>query len=67
MFLTDGYPDGVHIERDEKADVTTSREMMINFNGKLIKGQSGRKLYYEILLRLKEVTGATIMGFHLGY
>ena len=67
MFLTDGYPDGVHIERDEKADVTTSREMMINFNGKLIKGQSGRKLYYEILLRLKEVTGATIMGFHLAY
>ena len=67
MFLTDGYPDGISIANDDAADVRHSREMMINFEGKLIKGQGGRKLYEEVLLRLKELTGATIMGFHLAY
>ena len=67
MFLTDGYPDGISIANDDAADVRHSREMMINFEGKLIKGRGGRKLYEEVLIRLKELTGATIMGFHLAY
>ena len=67
MFLTDGYPDGIRIQSDSKSDVQTSREMMINFDGKLIRGQGGRKIYEAVLLRLKEITGATIMGFHLAY
>ena len=67
MFLTDGYPDGIRIQSDSKSDVQTSREMMINFDGKLIRGQGGRSIYEAVLLRLKEITGATIMGFHLAY
>ena len=67
MFLTDGYPDGINIEHDSDATVMTSREMMIKFGGKLIRGQGGRKIYEAVLLRLKEITGATIMGFHLAY
>ena len=67
MFLTDGYPDGISIERDEKQDVRTSREMMINFEGKMIKAQGGKKIYEAVLVRLKELTGATVMGFHLAY
>ena len=67
MFLTDGYPDGISVVEDEKADVKTSREIVINFEGKMIKGQGGREIYKETLVRLKELTGATIMGFHLAY
>jgi hypothetical protein len=67
MFLTDGYPDGLHVKEDKNANVNTSREMIVNFNGKMIKGQGGRQIYKEVLLRLKELTGATIMGFHLAY
>ena len=67
MFLTDGYPDGINVERDSSATVMTSRETMINFEGKLIRGQGGRKIYEAVLERLKEITGATIMGFHLAY
>lgn len=67
MFLTDGYPDGLSIQHDEKSNVYTSREVMINFEGKMIRGQGGREIYENVLLRLKEITGATIMGFHLAY
>jgi hypothetical protein len=67
MFLTDGYPDGIRVEEDETSDVQTSRELMINFEGKMLKGQSGREIYKNVLLRLKELTGATLMGFHLAY
>ena len=67
MFLTDGYPDGIRVEEDETSDVQTSREIMINFEGKMLKGQSGREIYKNVLLRLKELTGATLMGFHLAY
>ena len=67
MFLTDGYPDGIRVEEDESSDVQTSREIMINFEGKMLKGQSGREIYKNVLLRLKELTGATLMGFHLAY
>jgi hypothetical protein len=67
MFLTDGYPDGIRVEEDETSDVQTSREVMINFEGKLIRGNSGREIYKNVLLRLKELTGATLMGFHLAY
>jgi hypothetical protein len=67
MFLTDGYPDGISVVQDGKSDVQTSREVMINFEGKMIRGQGGRKIYEAVLLRLKEITGATIMGFHLAY
>ena len=67
MFLTDGYPDGLSIQHDKKSNVYTSREVMINFEGKMIRGQGGREIYENVLLRLKEITGATIMGFHLAY
>ena len=67
MFLTDGYPDGLSIQHDQKSNVYTSREVMINFEGKMVRGQGGREIYENILLRLKEITGATIMGFHLAY
>ena len=67
MFLTDGYPDGLSIQHDQKSNVYTSREVMINFEGKMIRGQGGREIYENVLLRLKEITGATIMGFHLAY
>ncbi len=67
MFLTDGYPDGLSIQHDEKSNVYTSREVMINFEGKMIRGQGGREIYENVLLRLKEITGATVMGFHLAY
>ena len=67
MFLTDGYPDGLSIQQDQKANVYTSREIMINFEGKMVRGQGGRQIYENILLRLKEITGATVMGFHLAY
>jgi hypothetical protein len=67
MFLTDGYPDGIHVVEDSKTDVKTSREIMINFEGKMIRGNGGREIYKETLERLKELTGATIMGFHLAY
>ena len=67
MFLTDGYPDGLSVQHDEKANVYTSREVMINFEGKMVRGQGGREIYKNILLRLKEITGATVMGFHLAY
>ena len=33
----------------------------------MIRGQGGREIYENVLLRLKEITGATIMGFHLAY
>ena len=67
MFLTDGYPDGLNICSDSKADVITSRETVVNFEGKMVRGQGGRQIYKNVLLRLKEITGATIMGFHLAY
>ncbi|SVC39452.1 uncharacterized protein METZ01_LOCUS292306, partial [marine metagenome] len=67
MFLTDGYPDGIHVVEDSKTDVKTSREIMINFEGKMVRGQGGREIYKNVLHRLKELTGATIMGFHLAY
>ncbi len=67
MFLTDGYPDGLHIQKDDESNVRTSREMMINFDGKMIRGKGSREIYENILLRLKEITGATVMGFHLAY
>ena len=67
MFLTDGYPDGIRVEEDETSDVQTSREIMINFEGKLIRGSGGREIYKGTLERLKELTGATLMGFHLAY
>ncbi len=67
MFLTDGYPDGIRVEEDETSDVQTSREVMINFEGKMIRGSGAREIYKNVLLRLKELTGATLMGFHLAY
>ena len=67
MFLTDGYPDGIGIVEDETSDVQTSREVMINFEGKLIRGSNSREIYKGTLERLKELTGATLMGFHLAY
>ena len=66
MILTDGYPDTVGINDDEHADVKTHRNnKMINFNGKLIKGEGSREIYTNALIRLKEITGAKIFGFHL--
>ena len=66
MILTDGYPDTVGINDDEHADVKTHRNnKMINFKGKLIKGEGSREIYTNALLRLKEITGAKIFGFHL--
>jgi hypothetical protein len=67
MFLTDGYPDNIRIATDTKSNVKTSSEKMINFEGKMIKGISSREIYKKTLIRLKELTGATIMGFHLAY
>ena len=67
MFLTDGYPDGLNIQNDSKANVITSRETVVNFEGKMVRGQGGRQIYKNVLLRLKEITGATIMGFHLAF
>ena len=66
MFLTDGCPDGIYINDDKHADVKTStHHKMIEFNGKMIEGEGSREIYAESLGRLKELTGATIMGFHL--
>jgi hypothetical protein len=66
MILTDGYPDTVGINDDEHADVKTHRNnKMINFNGKIISGESARELYTNCLIRLKEITGAKMFGFHL--
>ena len=66
MFLTDGAPDGIYIEEDKHADVKThSGKKTINFDGKLIKADGSREMYKNMLGRLKELTGATIMGFHL--
>ena len=66
MILTDGYPDSIGINDDEHADVKTHRNnKMINFGGKLIKGEGSREIYTNALLRLKEITGAKIFGFHL--
>jgi hypothetical protein len=66
MFLTDGCPDGIYINEDKHADVKTShRNKMINFKGKMIEGEGSREIYEASLGRLKELTGATIMGFHL--
>ena len=68
MILTDGYPDTVGINDDEHSDIKTHRNhKMINFNGKLIFGESTRELYTSALLRLKEITGAKIFGFHLAH
>ena len=66
MFLTDGVPDGIYVEEDKNADVKTHHShKMINFNGKMIHADNSRDMYSEMLKRLKEITGATIMGFHL--
>jgi len=66
MFLTDGQPDGVYVHSDEKADVITHRShKIIKFGNKTIEGSSSRNLYEAALIRLKEITGATVMGFHL--
>ncbi len=66
MILTDGYPDSIGINDDEHADVKTHRNhKVINFNGKLITGEGARDLYKNALIRLKEITGAKIFGFHL--
>jgi len=68
MILTDGYPDSIGINDDEHADVKTHRNnKMINFNGKLISGSSSRELYTNCLIRLKEITGAKMFGFHLAH
>ena len=66
MFLTDGQPDGVYVNTDEDADVITHRShKIIKFGNKTIEGSSSRNLYEAALIRLKEITGATVMGFHL--
>ena len=68
MFLTDGCPDGIRIEEDKDANVKTHRDnKMINFDGKMIEGGNGRDIYVKALGRLREITGATIMGFHLAH
>jgi len=66
MILTDGYPDGISISHDEHSNVSTHRsKTMVNFNGKLVYGSNTRNLYKNLLLRLKEITGAKVIGFHL--
>jgi len=66
MFLTDGQPDGVYVNTDEDADVITHRShKIIKFGNKTIEGSHGREIYAAALIRLKEITGATVMGFHL--
>ena len=66
MMLTDGAPDGLYITDDPLANVRTNRNnMSIKFEGKMIQGSNSRLVYEGMLIRLKEVTGATVMGFHL--
>ena len=66
MILTDGYPDSIGVNDDENRNVKTSHSnKLINFNGKLVKGNTSRNLYTNCLVRLKEVTGAKLLGFHL--
>ena len=66
MFLTDGVPDGIYVEEDKHANVKTHHShKLINFDGKMIAADNSRDMYAEMLKRLKEITGATIMGFHL--
>lgn len=66
MFLTDGQPDGVYISKDDLADVNTHRsQKLIKMGNKLIEGSGGREIYKNALIRLKEMTGATVMGFAL--
>jgi hypothetical protein len=67
-MLTDGYPDSVNANDDEHANVKTNRNSkIINFDGKLIQGKGSREIYKNALLRLKEITGAKILGFHLAH
>jgi len=65
MFLTDGAPDGVYIGVDELADVKTGNSKLIKMGNKLISGTNSREIYKNALIRLKEMTGATVMGFAL--
>ena len=66
MFLTDGMPDGLSFTPDPLVDIETHRHnKCINFEGKVVEGTNSRNIYSAMLLRLKELTGATIMGFHL--
>lgn len=66
MFLTDGQPDSVYVGVDEKADVrTSSKHKLIKMGNKLINGTNSRMIYQNALIRLKEMTGATVMGFAL--
>ena len=66
LFLTDGCPDGVRIAEDKSADVKThTHNKMINFDGKMLEGSNSRDIYEKSLSRLRELTGATLMGFHL--
>ena len=66
MMLTDGAPDGLYITADPLANVETNRNnMSIKFEGKMVEGSNARLMYESMLIRLKEVTGATVMGFHL--
>ena len=68
MFLTDGYPDSIGVADDEHTNVKTNRaHKIINFGGKLIDGEGSREIYTNALLRLKEITGAKIIGFHLAH
>jgi len=66
MFLTDGYPDQIRFHNDELANVKThTYKTAINFSGKIIYAENTRDMYKKCLLRLKELTGAKILGFHL--
>jgi hypothetical protein len=66
MFLTDGCPDGIRIEEDKDANVKThAHNKMINFDGKMLEGSNARDIYEKALGRLRELTSATLMGFHL--
>ena len=68
MFLTDGCPDGIRIAEDKDADVKThTHNKMINFDGKMLEGSNSRDIYEKVLGRLRELTGATLMGFHLAH
>jgi len=66
MMLTDGQPDGLGIHEDRSATLGAHRHnKSINFEGKMITGTNARTIYAKMLLRLKEITGSTVMGFHL--
>jgi len=67
MMLTDGFADNLHTKNDTKIDggAVTRYVRAISMGGKVITANSSMELYEKALGRLKELTGAKMIGFFL--